>query len=68
MCFYDSGIKEITLPSALRKIGDYAFENCSDLKTIYVEDGCEATLVDAGVPDLTSVIPISATLVGGMDI
>ena len=33
-----------------------------------MEDGCEASLIDAWVPNSTRIIPLSATLVGGIDI
>ena len=39
-CFTNSGLEEIALPKTLKKIRDYAFKDCKDLKIIYVEDGC----------------------------
>ena len=52
-CFYGSGLEEITLPKALKNIGNLAFTDCKDLKTIYVENGCEADLSDLDLPDST---------------
>lgn len=66
-CFCGSGIKAITLPRMLKEIGDSAFQYSSP-KTIYVEEGCEASLKDARVSDWTRIIPISTTLIGGADI
>ena len=50
-CFRGSGIEEIQLPSTLKEIGDGAFYECNNLKTVYVEDGCEVSLVDTYLPD-----------------
>ena len=63
-CFQNSGLEEITLPKTLQDVGWCVFHDCKDLRTIYVEDGCEISLADAGVPDSASVIPLSTALVG----
>ena len=39
-CFRGSGIEEIVLPGTLREICGRAFESCSSLRTVHVEDGC----------------------------
>ena len=39
-CFEYSGIEEVTLPGALREIGENAFYGCSRLGTVWVEEGC----------------------------
>ena len=52
-CFQNSGLEEITLPKALKDAGCFTFENCENLRTIYVEDRCEASLLLAKVPDST---------------
>ena len=49
-------------------MGMDAFRDCDNLKTIYVEDGCEASLVDAYLPNSTHIIPLSTDLVGGVSI
>ena len=67
-CFYSSGIEGIKLPSTLKEIGMDAFRDCDNLKTIYVEDGCEASLVDAYLSNLTRIISLSTALVGGVSI
>ena len=67
-CFDGSGIEETTLPRTLREIGYGVFDKCDNLKTIYVEDGCEASLIDARVPNSTCVISLSTTLFGGVSI
>ena len=67
-CFDGSGIEEIKLPSTLREIGYHVFDKCDNLMTIYVEDGCEASLADAHVPDSPCVITLSTTLFGGVSI
>ena len=38
-CFEYSGIEEVTLPGALREIGEDAFYGCSRLGTVWVEEG-----------------------------
>ena len=67
-CFRGSGIEERTLPGALRKADTGVFYECDNLKTIYVEDGCEASLVGTRVPDSISVIPLSTALIGDVSI
>ena len=67
-CFYDSRIEEVTLPNALKQLGSDVFRMCSFLKTIYVEDGCKASLVNAWVPDSTGVILLSMVMVGGVSV
>ena len=67
-CFCGSGVEEIKLPSTLKEIGCNAFRGCGNLKTIYVEDGCEASLVDAYLPNSIHIIPLSTDLVGGVSI
>ena len=34
-------LTDLTLPAALRKVGDYALLNCSNLKTLRLHDGCD---------------------------
>ena len=67
-CFRGSGIEEITLPSTLKKIGEYTFSSCEGLKIIYLEDECLAELVDTVIPKFTSIIPLSVVLPGGMSL
>ena len=64
-CFRGSGIEEVTLPGTLREIGTGVFYECDNLRMIYVEDGCEASLADAYVPDSASIVPRLQALVGG---
>ena len=52
-CFSSSGLEEITLPKSLKNICDLAFTDCEDLKTIYVDDGCEADLSGLDLPNST---------------
>ena len=63
--FQESGIEEVTLPKTLREVGPYAFADCEDLSTISVEEGCAACLYREGVPEMTIVQSLSATLTGG---
>ena len=42
MCFANTGIAEITLPGALKRIGEYVFANCDGLRTVRVEESCGA--------------------------
>lgn len=67
-CFSGSGIEELTLPNALKKIGNDSFRGCSSLTALHVDDKCEAILFWAGIPDSVQVAPLSATLVSGVSI
>ena len=49
-CFMNCGIKEITLPKALKEIHGDAL-SCERLRKICVEEGCEVNLSWAGIPD-----------------
>ena len=39
LTFYDSGLKTITLPISINKISGSAFNQCLDLKNIYIPKG-----------------------------
>ena len=67
-CFGGSGIEEITLPSTLKEIGNGTFDSCTSLKRIYVEDGCEANLINVRAPDSTCVIPLSTARIGDVSL
>ena len=67
-CFCHSGIEEIMLPGTLKEIGTGTFYKCDNLKTIYVENGCEASLANACVFDSTSIVTLSTAFVGGVSI
>ena len=47
----------------LEEIGDNAFRNCSNLKAIYVQDGCIVSVREA-VKNLVQVLPPKQTVVG----
>lgn len=53
-CFRHSGIEEITFPSALREIGANAFDDCKNLKTVWVGQRC-ALRVENYVPYAANV-------------
>lgn len=63
--FCKSGIEEMRLPKALRQVCDGAFADCAALAAVYVEDGCEAGLQCADLPDSTRIVLPSVTLPGG---
>ena len=63
-CFNNSGLEEIRLPKSLKNVGLDTFQNCRNLRTIYVEDGCEADLFWTEVPDSTQVGPLPETMAG----
>ena len=65
-CFCGSGLDKITFPKTLKKIGESALLACENLEEIYVEDGCEASLYQAGVPDFATVVLVPETMAGGM--
>lgn len=44
--FMGSPVTDITIPSAVKKIGEYAFGNCSSLESVRFSDGCDTALSD----------------------
>ena len=54
--FQGSRIEEVTLPSTLREIGRNTFKWCSDLKTIYVEKGCQVDCSKLGKPSSVRIV------------
>ena len=50
----------------LKEVGCGAFAGCKNLRTIYVEDGCEADLSYIKIPDFTTIGPLPETMVGGL--
>lgn len=63
-CFYYSGLKEIQFPRSLSEISIDAFIYCNGLKTICVEDGCEADFRWANMPDNVVIGPLPTAMVG----
>lgn len=61
-CFRGSEIEGIVLPGTLREIGGCTFESCSSLRTVHVEDGCQASFLDTGLPSSVQIIPRSAAV------
>ena len=39
--FWSSGIEEIALPRTLKEMDEDAFEDCKNLKVVWVEEGCQ---------------------------
>ena len=39
-CFCGSGIEEITLPGTVKEVGEGAFNDCNQLRVVWVEEGC----------------------------
>lgn len=66
--FPNTRIELITLPKTLKETGRYAFAECDSLQQIYVEDGCEVQLSDAGVPNSTEVGPPTETMMGNIKV
>ena len=62
--FEGAEVERVALPKTLKEIGNDAFCCCRKLKTIIVEDGCEADLSYAGIPDATKVGPPRETTIG----
>ena len=44
------------------------FQNCRNLRTIYVEDGCEADLFDARMQNSTEIGPLPETTINGVGV
>ena len=40
--FYNTGIKEIAIPTTVKSVGDYAFQYCSQIHTIILPEGLES--------------------------
>ena len=47
---------------ALKKIDDQVFESCDNLRSIYLDEGCEASLYEAAIPDSTIMHQHRATI------
>lgn len=62
--FWRTKIKKMTLPRTLKNVDYNAFSDCENLKVIYVENGCEASLCDTGVMYPTKVGPPLETMLG----
>lgn len=45
--FYDTAVEELTFPSGVKTIGDYAFARCQNLKTLNLTEGLELIGEDA---------------------
>ena len=59
-CFRGSRLEEITLPSTLKEMGSDVFRDCSDLETVWVEEGC-ALDVREHVADSVVILPVRPT-------
>lgn len=65
--FTRSSIEKVTIPSTIKKIGNYAFQNCTNLKEVILRDGLEeiGTYVFAGLNNLPHpTIPKSVKIIG----
>lgn len=67
-CFTSTSIEAITLPKVLKEICYNVFECCANLKVVYVEDGCEASLWSARVPNSARVGPLPDAMLGNIKI
>lgn len=63
-CFLASGIETVTIQRTTKVIEADVFQECRHLRTICMEDGCECSLSDAGIPDSTRVILQHETAIG----
>lgn len=68
IAFFEIGLEEITLPRALKDAEWQVFDVGKSLKAVHVEDGCEAALSFAGIPDSAVVGPPPETSVGGVNV
>ena len=69
--FYATALPEITIPEGVKKIGPYAFKNCTALKTVTLPE----TLTSVGEASFYSctaltkiTLPDSVTSIGNYDI
>lgn len=62
-CLGGSGLVEVEIPRTVKTVDAKAFHGCSDLKFIYMEDGCECSLAQTDVPPSTKVLPPRGTAV-----
>ena len=65
-CFSESGLEEVMLPKTLKEIGYGAFDECKHLKSIRVEEGCEASLLHVREPESVIIGPPPETMTGSM--
>ena len=65
-CFQNSGLEEIALPMALKKIDDRVFESCDNLRSIYLDEGCEASIYKAKILNSVAINLSRETIVGNI--
>ena len=65
-CFASTSLEAVALPKALKEISWSVFDDCGNLKMIYVEDGCEASLRNVCVSDSVKIGPLPETRIGNM--
>lgn len=41
-CFSFSGLKEIVLPANVKEVGAYAFDNCKQLESVWLNENLDA--------------------------
>lgn len=66
LCYYLCGITSISIPKSVRTIGTRAFNNCSNLKSIYLSEGVEEIgfYAFAGCSSVSQIsIPNTVTLI-----
>lgn len=62
--FKGTDIESVTIPKSVKEVGSDAFESCEKLQKICVEDGCEVSLLRAGVSESVTVGPPPETMAG----
>ena len=53
--FYHSRLEEVTLSRMLKMVSDKLFEDCKNLKNVYMEDSYRIDFSDVQVPDSAHV-------------
>ena len=65
-CFSGSGLESISIPASVKNIGDYAFDDCTKMTDVVIEDRtAELSLGSNGSSPLFADCPLDSVYIGG---
>ena len=65
-CFSGSGLESISIPASVKSIGDYAFDDCTKLADVVIEDRTADLLLGSnGSSPLFADSPLDSVYIGG---
>ena len=65
-CFSDSGLETISIPASVKNIGDYAFDDCTKMIDVVIEDRtADLSLGSNGSSPLFADCPLDSVYIGG---